>query len=103
METHKFTVSQILRFIQELQPILCLICFLQRNFQLCNKICRTLRPLSFCNICSNAGATFADLLRQNIFMLPIDQIFLKIYDPNRKSKALSYDHILFHQKFPRNL
>ena len=78
-----------------------LVRFLQSNFQFCHKICCALRPLCFCNIRSNAGSAFAYLAGHHILTPLIHQILIEIYDPNRKSKALSENHILFHKDSPK--
>jgi len=93
-----FRIVQIICCLKKPKPVVCFHGFFQRNIQLGYKIRPTLRLLGFHDICSNAGSGPQQLLRKNIFLLIIPQVFAKPYDSYSKMKAFFFDGIVHRQK-----
>ena len=50
VDAFKFLIAKVLRFAEQLQPILCFIGFLEGDLHFCNKIRCALRSLCFRNL-----------------------------------------------------
>ena len=80
VDAFKFRICQIFRFMEQSQPVLRFVRFLQSDLHLGNEVGCALSPLGFRNVRTDTGAAFAYLLGDHIFMFTLGQILVEVYD-----------------------